>query len=1384
MGEVTTNLTGGLNLDGSKYELSAEQLSYALNRCIGSREDNQYFSTSELGNEFKLTFTNSSSVPRDVKILGHATYENFIVVCGCTTYRSIIGIININDLDSGGYQDYLVTGTSDSSKINDFLNFTDSNVSYVELVIRKNYKQDIIVYLTDAVNNPKAINLTSLATNSNVDSITKVWTGTNINNFNIQFNLFNSKTPLSYVSGLNVIDGGNLICSTFQFGIRHKLSASIYTSVVNISNPIPIVDKSETVISTIYTGNVPDTVANKSVTFTINNIDTTFPYFDLVVIYYTGLNSDLKIGLIENIPTSSSLGGIINYTFDDINKITSYITINELVQQFATYDKVGNLLEKDNTLLLANLYKNTDTTNYQVIANNIKVYFKLEAKTIVDNTNVLTLGDKLLTDYGTYSAPTESSEIYKNPENAASIKTWSPDEVYSFAFVPILSDGSQGYAYHIQAANLDFSGITGLNEKLIFPTVPSDPFNNWTELGSYQSNELFPFGSTNEKLRFHVTPSMSDVDWVTNSGNNVTVKLIKLKFEIQLAGQSILDSAFNSNKIIGWKIVRQSKLTQSNKRLITTGLLLNTCYMYGSGYPDWICASPLFGGYYHNNIFAPVNADTETSFSDVAFGEDQNTSSSNNYKRLNVFISPDIIENNYNRFKGNAIKEVGYTNSSYTSGKTYSYRAGSADFNSGAIVRYDDGSISPNYSPGTTNGQGATGHAFFQIVNNISKSSINTNHTIDNQISVSYKNAITDGIQSGIKYKHYLLDSLLLYFNSDKNITRRGTSINVGQSSNGNIEFNTVNPQITVNIGALLNLNTSYYGSYSTFVYEEVAVNYLTGTLNYSLENVFNGDKFWSRYAIRNKCAWLHSNPLSGLANDPTQIDIKRVERGDGDGTKLRFGYITGVEALLYTWFLTEGNYELKHYITQSSTNNNIGTQPFFPNKSLLRNVDDTDGVMVYAPSLNYPTGYNKQYNGNKKLLSYFVKPNTVDTVSDFSTTHVYSEKQIEGDVNDYYKVFLTNNYYSLPRKTGSITRMFVRDNILFTLTKTGLWRNYYNSLTSQTTTIGQVFTGTGGAFSIPSTLLNFGENKGGLQNYTAFTITPYGVVWYDSVLKTFWIYNGGESLTDENNSLNKNINNYIKKLFKNTEYDYINTDSTINFVNNPYKLNKGVVLNYDYYYKRLLIQIYGSTPITLSFSFLTKDWVGFHSHFSSYLLNYGEVLMSINNSNNTTKLYEWYTPNSQYLTFNGLPTQDFVLEFIVNKGNKTVGGKSYIINEEYTKVFDNLVIKSDLLNATDNYQVKTFDNITVTNDKQSQNLDLKIDNSDYAYENITTGNQLVKYHNEEYRLKIPLDNSSEQKRFKDKYLRIRLKLNGSNVLNIYKFVLYYINIIFRENAR
>jgi hypothetical protein len=100
----------------------------------------------------------------------------------------------------------------------------------------------------------------------------------------------------------------------------------------------------------------------------------------------------------------------------------------------------------------------------------------------------------------------------------------------------------------------------------------------------------------------------------------------------------------------------------------------------------------------------------------------------------------------------------------------------------------------------------------------------------------------------------------------------------------------------------------------------------------------------------------------------------------------------------------------------------------------------------------------------------------------------------------------------------------------------------------------------------------------------------------------------------------------------------------------------------------------------------------------------------------------------------------------------------------------DNNIIETNNLN--NNY--KTFDNILLSNTYQNNNKELITNNTDYYFEQLTSNQHLVKYKDFEFKLTIPRDNTLDEARFRDKFLKVKLILNGNLTENNFKFVLNY----------
>lgn len=1393
MPQNISQLNEGLDFDSSPLTVGENKITYAENRVISSIEGDKNLSTTELGNElgFILTDQNNTALPTGI-VLGSKSIDSKIVyaisaVASSGIYVYNTSIISVLDIQTNTYKNVFITLDDIAHGNVDFLNFTNTNVKYVQMELRYNYLGELIIYLVDGANIPKAINIglppfsTPGYKNPNVNATTGVINSSvSAQDFSNIFNLFNNNAPLSYITPQSplITDGGDLITTVFQFGIRHKVSASIYTAISNISNSIPIVDKSETVAVNKYYGNVPDTLANKAINITLNNLSTDYPFIDLIVIYYTGLASQIKIGIVENIPIT---GTTMDYTFSTLLSITSYITFNELVQTFAKYDSAKTIIQKDNSLILAGLTKKYDSTDWQAIADSFDIQGIYNQVSVHDYSNVVNnpsggSGASEVSDSGSYLS---NKELYKDPLSTFELRTWCFDEVESFAFVPIFTDGTQGFAYHIQAPSVGANDIVPNTEN--YPTLNYSTYSN---LGTYIGNHMDPIHNIN--LRFHLFPKFTDsyttnsIQLVenqnTNAGDPQLITIIKLRFH---CNSSLLATAIANNVIVGWKIVRQPKNNTQNKRVITTGILptaTNSCIEAG-GAKASVRVSPFFTpiilGTYGG--VSPIPGTGTANNQNIGWN---NSSTFSADKALPILFSPDFIENN---LASNTISHF-QVNGAYII---------DTNITSGSSIIIRNNTIIPN-------GQIAL-KGFIVVINSRKIDSTITGGGLrivtNGYIPVSYTGRGTITIATAT-YTHEALDAIVFNIaNSDyngggvsippafstdwdnsgnfqdcfdtHNSGGGGTNgiipIQIGQNSSETITSASTFPQyVTIPFAVAYNINPNIFGAYFQFTYIDVCTNYLDSNSanpyntpdNNTIKDVANGDKFWSKYAIRNTAAF-------NLSFTDRYVDCRN---------------------LFYGWFLTEGNYDYKHYIPSTTTNITGGTQPYYPAYPLLINNGDTDGVLSFPVDFGYSTGYNKQYQIINNLFTYFVKPATFNQVSSFLNRRVYSSTQTDGDSNDLYRIFLHNNYSDLPKNKGSIVKMFIRGSTLFTQTFLGLWQDYYNSLNQQTTDIGQVYLGTGQAFSIPSTPIT-NDNTGGLQHFTGGITTPNGEVWFDSASKILWLFNGVLQ------SINNDLDIYLKRIITGSNIDYLKYTS---FLDSPYKDNKGVLLTYDHFFNRLLILFKGLTVnginLQLSFSFEKDflDWSSVHTYDYAFMNSNDKILLNVTLESGNLKLWKWYTTNSKNLVVNGVGIP-FKIEHIINNGVYSQQGRLFKNSPEDTKVFDNLIFKTKLNSST-----KSFDKLTISNDTQNRIVDLVEDDSDFAYENYedpsTTKGVLFK--NNEYRLFIPKDlNPTEPIRFKDKYLRLRYELitpniSGGILINTFKFVIYYIKIIFRINER
>lgn len=113
---------------------------------------------------------------------------------------------------------------------------------------------------------------------------------------------------------------------------------------------------------------------------------------------------------------------------------------------------------------------------------------------------------------------------------------------------------------------------------------------------------------------------------------------------------------------------------------------------------------------------------------------------------------------------------------------------------------------------------------------------------------------------------------------------------------------------------------------------------------------------------------------------------------------------------------------------------------------------EDLDNLMNPQEIFNR---YKIDYSSYNTEIPSFQLPSTFDYCSScsesFPNTLFYSEVSLDSQVQDFYKLFLTNSFKAIPSYTGEIQNMFVKNSDLYVHTEHNLWKISVAPQTMQT---------------------------------------------------------------------------------------------------------------------------------------------------------------------------------------------------------------------------------------------------------------------------------------------------------------------------------------------
>lgn len=553
----TNALNIGMNKDVDPIFLKEGQYLNAINAKLNSQQGDYALIQNEPSNFscLNLTYDFVGSIP-----LPGGKYAIF----STTDFYSEIGIFDdINCL-------YKVLITK-----NTCLNFKKQHL--ISGRAKENFDCSISIYWTDNYNPRRYLNLDNLPyefTEANDACKTKTYT----NIIDCQSMLIQPLLKYPNVSASLGTDG-NIKNGVYEVAVAYSINSQRITDYMSITSPIQVFSHEN---------------FGRSIEVDIQNLDTNFDEYELIVIYtIDGTTAVDKIGIYDTAQSK-----VIVTAIGPTATRNTILTLDEVIRPSVNYEKAEDVTSTSEYLIWIN--PSTDTElNYQKIANNITTK---------------------------WVAYTVSANYYKRGGTKVS---YMRDEQYTFAIQWLYNTGFFSPGYHIPGRKADSSDLDRIinndvyeikestydgktRPKLwqVYNTAYSTPLegtNNdiniiaegrmgyWESTDRYPDNEeLFPGTMKCAPIRHHKFPDNSQV-YMTTQPDTGEEKLILLGVRFEDIHVP-LDTDGNPRKdIVGYRIVRGDRY--GNKTVIGKGLLYNM-----GSYKDENGDQVLYPNYAYNDL--------------------------------------------------------------------------------------------------------------------------------------------------------------------------------------------------------------------------------------------------------------------------------------------------------------------------------------------------------------------------------------------------------------------------------------------------------------------------------------------------------------------------------------------------------------------------------------------------------------------------------------------------------------------------------------------------------------------------------------------------------------------------------------------------------------
>ena len=416
---------------------------------------------------------------------------------------------------------------------------------------------------------------------------------------------------------------------------------------------------------------------------------------------------------------------------------------------------------------------------------------------------------------------------------------------------------------------------------------------------------------------------------------------------------------------------------------------------------------------------------------------------------------------------------------------------------------------------------------------------------------------------------------------------------------------------------------------------------------------------------------------------------------------------------------------------------------------------------------------YNPAYEIENDVKPFIPKPVPFKTVNEFDSRIWASQIKINGETQDSWLMFGSNDYWDVESIYGPISSIFIYNNQLMFLQDKAFGIEPVNQrVVIQDNAASTLQLGTGDKLTKHTYL----TTKAGSKHQNGVVISNNYIYFFDTYSKR--IYRFGQGL--EQQSELEGISSYLENNLKGT---ILTTDNPV------YKdpllggSRSGVLMGVDKRFNEVIFTFYDADSLnpngpeksfTIVYNELLKVYQGFTS-FKPSMYIYDQFNLFSPNTTNPSDL--WIHNQSNYGSFYGI-VYPSTISLIINP------------SPEYNKVFDNISFYSEIKDNNIDQQLETFSSVRFSTDFQNSDL--------IALDPILTKN--IKRKERTWNTKVArnvvdqtqvnmdifnpinlLPNQLFKNRLRDKAMTVDLTYSN---LKGYKLIFHYLRSLFRISQR